>query len=96
MIVDMICDINPEYRQHVVYSHNNQKRQQYIYAKLKKAVYSTLIGVILFYIKLSSQLKECGFKKNPYDECTSNKFFDGEQLTIQYHVDDCICLCKHK
>ena len=88
----MICDINPEYRKHVVYSHNSQK--QHPYAKLKEAVYGTLMGAILFYNKLSSQLEKWSFEKKPYDECTFNKIVYGEQLIIQYHVDDCIC--KHK
>ena len=55
-----------------------------------------MIGAILFYNKLSNQLEEWGFETNPYDECTFNNFFDGEHLTVQYHVDDCIYSCKQK
>ena len=94
LIVKMICDINPEYKQHMVYTNNG--RQQHLYAKVKKAVYGTLMGAILFYNKLSNQLEDWGFEKSPYDECTFNKIVDGEQLTIQYHIGNCIILCKHK
>lgn len=94
LMVKMICDINPEYKQHVAYTHNG--RQQHLYAKVKKTVYGTLMGAIPFYNKLSNQLEEWDFEKNPYDECTFNKIVDGEQLSIQYHVDNYICSCKHK
>lgn len=46
IMVDMICDINREYRNHVAHSHNGCR--QYPCAKLKKVVYGTLMGVILF------------------------------------------------
>jgi hypothetical protein len=50
----MICDIDPKYRNNIVYSKNGRK---YVYnAKLTKAVYNTLLGAILFYEKLSKQL----------------------------------------
>ena len=43
---------------------------------------------MIFYNKLTTQLTEWGFKMNPYDECTFNKTVNGEQLTMQFHVDD--------
>ena len=70
LMVKMICDINPEYKQHKVYTHNDC--QQHLYVKVKEVVYRTLMGSILFYNKLSNQLEEWGFKKNLYDECTFN------------------------
>ena len=59
-----------------------------MYAKLTKAVYSTLLGAILFYKKLSKQLEEWGFEPNNYDRCTFNKMVNGNQLTVLYHIDD--------
>jgi hypothetical protein len=59
-----------------------------IYAKLTKAVYGTLLGAILFYEKLSKQLIDWGYEPNCYDRCTFNKMVDGDQITIQFHVDD--------
>jgi hypothetical protein len=84
-MVSMICDIDPKYRENTVYSNKGQK---FIYAKLTKTVYCTLLGAILFYEKLTKQLEECGYKPNYYDRCTFNKMVDGNQITIQFHVDD--------
>ena len=64
------------------------------YGKLEKPVYGTILGAILFYNKLSTQLEDWGFKTNPYDEFTWNKTVDGEQLTVQAHVNDLIA--SHK
>ena len=59
-----------------------------MYGKLDKSVYSTLLGAILFYEKLATQMHDCGFIMNPYDACTWNKMVNGKQLTVQNHVDD--------
>jgi hypothetical protein len=84
-MVSMICDIDPKYKKNIVYGKNGKK---YIYAKLTKAVYGTLLGAILFYEKLSKQLVDWGYEPNCYDRCTFNKMIDGNQITIQFHVDD--------
>jgi hypothetical protein len=52
-MVPMICDIDPKYKKNIVYGKNGRK---YLYARLTKAVYGTLLGAILFYQKLSKQL----------------------------------------
>jgi hypothetical protein len=69
-MVSMICGIDPKYKKNVVFGKNGKK---YIYAKLTKAVYGTLLGAILFYQKLSKQLIEWGYEPNCYDRCTFNK-----------------------
>jgi hypothetical protein len=51
-------------------------------------VYGTLLGAILFYQKLSKQLNDWGYVQNNYDPCTFNKVINGDQVTIQFHVDD--------
>ena len=53
-----------------------------------KAVYGTLLAAIIFYKKLSKHLREHGFVCNDYDMCTFNKIVNGNQLTVQFHVDD--------
>jgi hypothetical protein len=63
-MVSMICDIDPNYKQNIVYGKNGRK---YIYANLTKAVYGTLLGAILFYEKLSKQLVDWGYEPNCYD-----------------------------
>jgi hypothetical protein len=84
-MVSMICDIDPKYKKNIIYGKNGKK---YIYPKLTKAVYGTLLGEILFYEKLSKQLIDWGYEPNCYGRCTFNKMIDGNQITIQFHVDD--------
>jgi hypothetical protein len=84
-MVSMICDIGSKYEKNIVYG---AKGKKHIYAKLTKAIYGTLLGAILFYQKLSKQLVGWGYEPNCYDRCTFNKMIDGNQVTIQFHVDD--------
>jgi hypothetical protein len=79
-MVSMICDIDSKYSDNIVYGKNGKK---YIYAKLTKSVYGTLLGAILFDKKLSKQLIDWGYITNYYDRCTFNKMIDGNQVTIQ-------------
>ena len=58
---------------------------------MNKAVYGSVLSSVLFYNKLSDFLIENGYEVNPYDGCTFNKMVDGDQLTIQFHVDDLKC-----
>ena len=87
-MVEMLCEIDPTYKSKVLYAKDGQRR--FLYGKLEKAVYGTILGAIIFYNKLSKQLEDWGFENNAYDECTWNKTVDGEQLTVQAHVDDLI------
>jgi hypothetical protein len=84
-MVSMICDIDEEYKNNIVYGKNGQK---FLYAKLTKAVYGTLLGAILFYEKLTKQLEDWEYEPNCYDRCTFNKMVNDSQITIQFHVDD--------
>ena len=53
-----------------------------------KAVYGTLLAAIIFYKKLSKRFQDQGFICNDYDMCTFNKMMNGNQLMVQFHVDD--------
>jgi hypothetical protein len=55
---------------------------------LTKALYGTLQAALLFWQNLSSQLEKWGFVINPYNFCVTNKFINGKQCTIVWHVDD--------
>jgi hypothetical protein len=83
-MVDMTCQIDPKYRSNVIYC----GRKKSIFARLNKAVYGTLLGAILFYQKLSKQLTDWDYMQKNYDPCTFNRIIYGEQVTIQFHVDD--------
>jgi hypothetical protein len=54
-MVSMICDIDPKYKNNIVYAKNGRKL---IYAKLTEVFYGTLLSAILFYEKLTKQLIE--------------------------------------
>ncbi len=45
-------------------------------------------SALLFYRKLIKELKGMGFEINPYDPCVANKFVDGKQMTVRWHLDD--------
>ena len=65
------------------------RSKRFLHAKAKKAIYGCLRSALLFYQLFTGELKEWGFKMNPYDSCTFNKMVMGSQITIVFHVDDC-------
>ena len=85
VMVEMILKINPKYNECVMEITNGKK---FLYERVLKAIYGTLLGSRLFFDKLTGQLKYWGFEQNNYDKCTWNKTVEGEQLTCQFHVDD--------
>ena len=86
IMVDMICDIDPSYQNKIIWSKDCRKK--FLYGRLIKAIYETLRGAMIFYNKLSKYLIDHGFVQNEYDMCTFNKIVNGEQITVQFHVDD--------
>eukprot|EP00957_Ditylum_brightwellii_P077882 5919371-Ditylum_brightwellii.AAC.1 len=59
-----------------------------LYVKLRKALYRCLKSALLFYNKLVGDLKQLGFKVNPYDPCVANKKTKGKKKMICWHVND--------
>ena len=54
----------------------------------------TLQAALLFWKNLSDFLmKDQGFEVNPYDWCVVNKYINGKQCTIGWHVDDLKISC---
>ena len=87
IMVKMICEIDPSYNINVIWSKDRKKK--FLYGRLVKAVYGILLGAIIFYNKLSKHLTDHGFTQNEYDICTFiNKMVNGEQITVQFHVDN--------
>jgi hypothetical protein len=64
--------------------------------KLDKALYGCIESGKLWYDLLSSTLTSIGFKVNPCDRCVFNKIVDGVQITICFHVDDCMLTCTEE
>ena len=66
LMVDILVQIVPEYVQYVL---SKKKGTKLLITGINKGIYGTLLGVILFYNKLSKFLsKVLGFQMNPYDE----------------------------
>ena len=86
IMVEMICEINPSYYNTTIWSKDRKKKD--LYGRLIKAVYGTLLGEIIFYSKLSKYLIDHGLIQNKYDMFTFNKMVNGEQIAVQFHVDD--------
>ena len=86
IMVEMICEIDPSYHKNVIWSKDHKKK--FLYDRFVKAVYNTLLGAIILYNKLSNHLIDHRFTQNEYDMCTFNKMVNGEQITVQFHVDN--------
>ncbi len=89
IFVDIMCDVNPEYKKHVVFE--TDKRGQTIkvlYVRVLRALYGCLESALLWYELYSKTLLELGFRLNPYDKCVANKEINGTQCTIVFYVDD--------
>merc|ERR1711884_332800 len=65
-----------------------RKEHTLVYVYLLKALYGLMEASLMFYQKLLKELKQKGFKPNPYDPCVVNKEVNGSQFTITLHVDD--------
>ena len=76
--VDILCEINPIYRDYTVTEGN----QEVLYVHITQAIYGMLVSAMLFYCKLTKALLSYGFKLNQYDPCVPNKIANGHQLTI--------------
>ena len=82
--VDILCQLNPTHRQHVVMEHGKPT----LYVRLLKALYGCVRSALLWYILFSGTLKKQGFVLNPYDPCVANKNINDKQCTIAWYVDD--------
>ena len=83
--VDLMCDVNPSYRQHV---HTDRRGKQTLYLRLAKALYGCVRSALLWYQLFSSTLQQMGFELNPYDPCVANATIRDKQCTIVWYVDD--------
>ena len=86
IMAEMIRETDPSYHKNIIWMKGHKK--EFLYGRLIKAVYRTLLGAIIFYNKLSKHLTDHGFIQNKYDMCTFNKMVNIEQITVQFHVDD--------
>ena len=79
VFVDIMCGVNPEYTQHIVYETSKKGRKfKCLYVKVLRALYGCLESALLWYQLYSSTLEKLGFVINPYDRCVANKLINGK------------------
>ena len=67
-----------------------------MYINLIRAMYGTLKAALLYYRKISKELREYGFVINPHNPCVTKKWTDEGQLTVVWYVNDMKVLHKNK
>ena len=82
--VDILCEVNPKYKKHV----RIMNGRKILYVKILRAIYGCIESAMLWYNLCTETLRRMGFILNPYDRCVANKFINGKQCTIVFHVDD--------
>ena len=83
-IVDILCEMKPEYKKFVVYENGKVT----LYMQLMKALYGCIKSALLWYELFTGELRDKGFKLNPYGKCVTNKMINGKQCTMAWWVDD--------
>ena len=74
--------------QSVLTTHHARIRKNILFVELIKGLCGTLQAELIFWHKLTAKLMKWGFEVNPYDWCMANKWIEGSQCTITWHVDD--------
>lgn len=91
-MIDMLCEIDNSLKDKIIHTKIGQK---FMFGKLNKAVYGTLLGPILFYEKLAVQIHEWGYVMNPYNVRTFDEMVNGKQITVKFFVDNLHTSCEN-
>ena len=83
-MVDIMCRVNPEYKNHV----RHHKGKKILYVKVIRSIYGCIEAALLWYELYDRTLEGEGFKLNPYERCIANKVIDGQQCTVAWSVDN--------
>lgn len=70
-----------------------EKGKKVLYCEVQNAIYGTLKVALLFYKKSQKDLEDIGFGFNQYDACVANRYIDGNQQTVVFHVEDLKVSC---
>ena len=85
ILVDMLVKIDPKLHTQFVHHYKGKKA---LYLIVHKAQYGMIFAPMLWFNKISADLKSHGFKVNPHDPCVANLKVNGHNLTVLWHVDD--------
>jgi hypothetical protein len=84
-LAELMVKTNPKlYRKYDVI----EKGCSVLFLWLQKALHGMMKSALIFYRKLVAELRDMGFKINPYNPCVANKRINGTQMTVRWHVDD--------
>jgi len=86
---ETLCSINPEYE-------SFKLSDGTMYVQLLKPLYGLIEAAQLWYINITTTLKNIGFVQNSYDKCVWNRIYDGDQQTVCIHVDDLKITCRNE
>ena len=83
--VDIMCDINPGYKQNGMFKDG---RKTFI-LHILKAINGMIEYDLLFYELYVSVIKDMGFQLKPYDYdmCVANIYINGKRCTIAWYAD---------
>ena len=82
--VDIMCDINGEYRQYVRY----EQGKKVLYLKVLRAIYGCIESALQWYNLYTQTLKAEGYILNEYDRFAANKNINGKKCTVACYVYD--------
>jgi hypothetical protein len=92
-LAERMIQIAPQvYRKYVTV---DKKGTKLLYVKLQKALYGLMRASLLFYRKLRKEFEAYGQQVDSYDSCVANmETKSGKQLTVIWHLDNLMALCK--
>ena len=73
------------YRKYIT---TDEKGCKIMYDEFLKAIYRTMDAVLLFWLKLSTELDRWRLRINWYKWCAMNINIEGKQCTILWHIYD--------
>ena len=81
----MCCEVNPEYKENVMFEGD----KKVLYVQILQALYGMIESALLWYSLYIEVLEKEGVTVNEYDKCVLvNKMIEGKQCTIAFYVDD--------
>ena len=82
--VYIMCQVKPEYEQHVRYENG----KKVLYILVLRVLYCCIEYALLWYNIFSTTLEVLSFEINPFDRCVANKVIEGTQCTIAWYMDE--------
>ena len=93
-MVEAMLEIDKDvYKKYIIHGKNEKK---HMYVRFSKEMHGTIKAALLYYRKVSKEIRGYGFVINLYKPCISNKWMDRGQLNVVWHVNDMKVSHKNK